>query len=51
MINVQGFEWGRAMLAIDAYSETAKLLDKYYPCRSSKVPSPTPSSPSSHQCL
>jgi len=37
VINVLGFEWGRAMSAIDAYGETSKLLDKYYPYRSLKV--------------
>jgi hypothetical protein len=37
LIDVAGFEVGRAMRAIDAYSETAKLMDKYYPDRNAKV--------------
>lgn len=37
VIDVTGFECHRARKAIDVYADTAKLLDRYYPLRSSKV--------------
>jgi len=37
IVDTTGFEWARAMTAIDAYADTAKLMDKYYPLRESKV--------------
>jgi hypothetical protein len=36
-VDVTGFEWTRAMTAIDAYSDVSKLMDKYYPTRINKL--------------